>query len=495
MIKRKVAMGLMVLMMTIGTVFTPFTEQSTVQAAASYTNLHKAVNAVMAEGAMRNANSSVTVRKASDGEIVYAHQADKGITPASSLKLLTAAAALELLGEDFRFRTEVLTDGGISSGNVLHGDLYLKGMGDPTLLKRDFDNFAVALKKAGVHRITGNLIGDDTYFDKERLSPGIERNDESYYYAAQISALSVSPNEDYDTSTVIVDARPGARNRAANVTLTPATDVVRVINRSKTVAKGNRNTLRITRQYRTNNIVITGNAPIGSGGKREFIAVSNPTSYALDVFKKSLTAQGIKLGPSSKVAYKATPENARVLVAKDSMPLKALMIPFMKLSNNSHAEVLAKTMGKVVRGHGNWYHGLKAMRRYATSIGLDESQWFFEDGSGMSQRNKVTSSQLTELLYTARLQPWSQSFLQGLPFAGSPAKFTGGTLRNRMRNSPTQGNVIAKTGSLDNVKALAGYVKTRDGEQLIFTILTENHKASTIPSIDRLTTAIANSKK
>ena len=215
-------------------------------------------------------------------------------------------------------------------------------------------------------RVAGNLVGDDTWFDAVRLSPSIDKMDESYYYAAQISALTVSPNTDYDAGTVIVEAKPTTRGKVSKVTLTPATAVVQVVNRSKTVPKGYKNTVKIERQYRTNKIVITGNMPIGSAGKREWVTVSNPTAYALDVFKKSLAVKGITFIPSSKTIRGKTPVNSQILVIKNSMPLKSLMRPFMKLSNNSHAEVLAKAMGKMQYGEGSWDAGLQVMQRLCT---------------------------------------------------------------------------------------------------------------------------------
>ena len=492
MIHKKITLSLLSIVVFVGMLFTTVPEQSTASAAASYEGLENTINIIMADSRMQAASSSVTVRKASTGEIVYQKQGDKGITPASTLKILTAAAALETLGENYRFTTDVLTNGKVTNG-TLDGNLYLRGTGDPTLMKKDFDNFALKLSTLGVRRISGNLVGDDTWFDTIRLSPGIDKNDESYYYAAQVSALTVSPNTDYDAGTVIVEAKPAASGKAAKVTLTPQTDVVRVVNRSKSVPKGIKNTLKIERQYGTNNIVITGNVPIGSAGRKEWITVSNPTAYALDIFKRSLLAKGITFVHPTKVLRGKTQAESKILVSKSSMPLRSLMRPFMKLSNNSHAEVLAKAMGKMKYGDGSWNAGLQVMRDYAVSVGLDVNEWRFEDASGMSHANKVTSAQLTELLYQVRVAPWYGSFAQGLPVAGAPDRFIGGTLRNRMKTGTAKGNVIAKTGSLTNVSALAGYAQTKDGETLIFSVLTQNHKSSTIPVLDRIATAITNS--
>lgn len=493
-IQRKLLIGLITIFMISGITLTTVTEDSTVYANSSYTNLKNSLNNIMTDSRMKSASSSVTIRKASNGEIVYQYYADKAITPASSLKILTASAALDTLGENYRFSTDVLTNGAVAKG-TLYGNLYLRGQGDPTLLKKDFDNFASILSNRGVKRLSGHLIGDDSWYDTDRLSPGISKADESYYYAAQISALTVSPNADYDAGSVIVEAKPTVNGRASKVTLTPLTGIVRVVNRSKTVPKGYKNTLKIQREIGTNNILITGNAPIGSAGSKEWIAVSNPTAYALDVFKKSLASKGIKFVSTSKVLRGKTPEKARILVSKKSMPLKELMIPFLKLSNNTHAEVLAKEMGKVKRGEGSWNAGLDVMKEYAQSVGLDVNQWVFEDASGMSHANKVSSSQLSQLLYHVRSEPWYGTLLKGLPVAGGYDRFVGGTLRLRLKTAPVKGNVIAKTGSLDNVSALAGYAKTKDGEWLIFTIQTQYTMSSTVPVIDRMATEITNSKK
>lgn len=275
--------------------------------------------------------------------------------------------------------------------------------------------------------------------------------------------------------------------------MTPETGIVKVINRTNTVPKGSKNTLSIKRQSGTNNIVISGNIPVGSSGKKEWVTVSNPTAYTLDVFKKSLASKGIKFSPKSVVRRGISPADGQVLAVKTSMPLKDLIKPFMKLSNNTHAEILAKTMGRQKYGEGSWNAGLRVMREFADSIGLNSSEWRFEDASGMSHSNKVTSAQMTELLFLVRSAPWYSTYVQGLPVAGANDRFVGGTLRNRLTSPLVRGKVIAKTGSLNRVNSLAGYAETKDGETLIFSILTQDQKTSTIPLIDKIATVIATS--
>ncbi|WP_298466875.1 D-alanyl-D-alanine carboxypeptidase/D-alanyl-D-alanine-endopeptidase [uncultured Psychrobacillus sp.] len=490
---RKVLITLVAIILTGSAIFVPNPSISSVEAASTYTSLTNKLNTIMADNRMKNATSSITVRKASTGEIIYERNGNKGITPASSLKLLTGATALETLGEDFRFSTAVLTNGKVSKG-TLNGNLYLKGQGDPTLLKSHFDNFATGLSKQGIKHISGNLIGDDTWYDSVGLSSGIMAEDVPYYYAAPISALTLSPNGDFDAGSVIVEAKPTSNGKAARVTLSPNTNVLKVVNKSKTVPKGSKNTLKITREVGTNKVIITGNSPIGTSGSKEWIAVTDPTMYALDIFKRSLAEKGITLGKSSKLVKGKTPATAKTLLTRKSQPLKDLIIPFMKLSNNVHAEILAKEMGKKVYGEGSWDAGLQVMRDYAFSVGIDTSQWKFEDASGLSYSNKITSRELSQLLYVIRKEPWYNTYYKSLPIAGSKDRYVGGTLRHRLGTAPAAGNVMAKTGSLKNIKALAGYAKTKDGELLIFTVLTEDNKASTVPSIDQIATAITNHK-
>ena len=173
------------------------------------------------------------------------------------------------------------------------------------------------------------------------------------------------------------------------------------------------------------------------------------------------------------------------------MPLKNLVRPFMKLSNNTHAEILAKTMGRQVYGEGSWDAGLRVMREYGQSIDLNTTEWIFEDASGMSHKNKVTSAQLTELLYKVRHAPWYGSFVQALPVSGMNDRLTGGTLRNRLTSASVKGKVIAKTGSLDHVNSIAGYVETKNGETLIFSVLTQGQRKDALPAIDKIAAVIA----
>ncbi|MEK4759281.1 D-alanyl-D-alanine carboxypeptidase/D-alanyl-D-alanine-endopeptidase [Viridibacillus sp. FSL E2-0187] len=435
------------------------------------------------------AEVSISVRQKNSGRLIYSYKGGQAIKPASNMKLLTSAAALDVLGNNYRFKTQLFTNGKISNG-LLKGDLYIKGEGDPTLMKEDLEQFAGKLKAKGIHTVEGDLFGDDTWFDSELLTPGIVWDDEPYYYAAPITALTTSPNTDYDTGTVIVDVSTGSVDTPPTIKVTPYIGEMEIINKAKTVKETDVNTLDITRLYKSNQIVVSGNLPIGKTG-REWITVKNPTIHTLSLFQSVLEEAGIQFISGHTLKVMKTPKKATLLVEKRSMPLKDIMIPYMKLSNNGIADILVKTMGQVERHDGSTKAGLKVVKSYGKSLKLNMKSWDFEDGSGMSHKNSVTSNALTDMLYKVQKEKsWYQTYYTSLPVAANAERMIGGSLRNRFKDPLTAGKVIAKTGSLNAVNTLSGYVQADSGEWYIFSVLVQN-KEDTIPVIDKIVTTMA----
>ncbi|SOC36476.1 D-alanyl-D-alanine carboxypeptidase/D-alanyl-D-alanine endopeptidase [Ureibacillus acetophenoni] len=433
------------------------------------------------------ADVSITIRDSDTSEVLYELNGDTTIKPASNMKLLTTAAALDVLGEDYRFATNLYINGKISNG-VLIGDVYLQGQGDPTLMDTDLKQFAEDLKSLGIHTIEGRIVGDDKWFDGDLLTPGIWADDESWYYAAPITALTTSPNPDYDSGTIIVDVAPAQVGEPATFTITPHIGDLEIINEAITVPSGENRTVSVERIYQTNQILISGNIPIGRTF-RDWITVQNPTTHTLTMFQAILAEAGIEY-TKDKVFQAATPNSAQLISTKESMTLKELLIPYMKLSNNGIADILIKTMGKVKNHHGSTNAGLKVLNDYGQSIGLNMNDWFFEDGSGMSHENYVSSLTVSELLYKVQSEEWYDTFLTSLPVSANSTRMVGGTLRNRLKDPLTAGKVFAKTGSLNGVAALSGYIEANSGNRYIFSVLVQN-KSGAAPVIDEIVLEIA----
>lgn len=442
--------------------------------------LDESVQKIVSEK-MVGADVSITIRD-DKGKVIYDLNGNQNQKPASNMKLLTSAAALETLGESYRFKTNVFYTGKIING-VLKGDMYLQGTGDPTLNNEDLKQFVGSITALGIKKVDGRILADDYWFDQDLLTPGIAEDDESYYYAAPITALTTSPNSDYDSGTIIVEAKGEEVGKKPTLTITPELGNLVIENNGQTVEADQENTLTIERQFRANKIVISGNLPVNKSLK-EWVTVQNPTTHTISVFKHLLAENNIQY--SKDKLYRAkTPKSAKLITQKQSMPLSQLMVPYMKLSNNGIADILVKTMGQVKMHKGSTEAGVKILRQYAKSRHLNIEKWSFEDGSGMSHSNRVSSINLTQLLFTVQKEKWFTTYFNSLPVAANAERMIGGTLRNRLKSPLTAGNVIAKTGSLSGVNTLSGYLKGSSGKSYTFSILVQN-KSGSIPAIDEI---------
>jgi serine-type D-Ala-D-Ala carboxypeptidase/endopeptidase (penicillin-binding protein 4) len=450
-----------------------FFNGESMQAANDDGNLGQEIQRILEHSpGLDGALTGISIRSAEKGEVIYERGSQTRLRPASNLKLLTAAAALETLGEDHVFQTELYIKG-VQVGHVLQGNVYLKGKGDPTLLEKDFDELAASLKQRQVKFVHGDLIGDDSWYDDVRYSQDLVWGDEQEYYGAAVSALTASPNEDYDTGTIIVELAPGEKaGKRATVKLEPETDYVKVINKTKTVSADANNKIEIERSHGTQVITVTGTIPEDAGVTKEWVSVEDPTEYALSLFEKSMKKYGIKVLGKRKKGK--TPVGAHMIATHQSMKLSQLLIPFMKLSNNSHAEVLVKEMGKEADGEGSWKDGLKVARNQLKSMGLDMQTIMMRDGSGISQVNMIPANEITKLLYAIQEKTWFPAYLNALPIAGNENRMVGGTLRKRMKGTLAAGNVRAKTGTISGTSSLSGYVTTKRGEKIIFSIILNN---------------------
>jgi serine-type D-Ala-D-Ala carboxypeptidase/endopeptidase (penicillin-binding protein 4) len=445
--------------------------------------LGQSIDKLLADKRLDGALASVTISDAATGDVLYSHEPATRLMPASNTKLLTSTAAMDILGPGYRYHTDVLTDGA-RDGSRLDGDLYLRGTGDPTLLAKDYDALAADVAASGITEVSGHLVADDTRFDDQRLGRSWAWDDESDYYSSQISALTLAPDTDYDAGNVYIEVAPGAEaGDPPKVTLTPPNHYVTLKVGAATVAKGRPDTVSIARRHGSNIIDITGNVPVGGAPDQSWTTVWEPTGYAASVFADALAAHGVRVSGSTELG-KATPQDATVIADHPSMTLADLYIPFLKLSNNNHAEVLTKTMGWETAGKGTWSAGLSAIRGFLDKQGVDTSTIRQVDGSGLSRMDNVPSAQIADLLVSVRGKPWFKQWYDALPIACVPERMVGGTLRSRMCGTPAAGNVHGKTGSLTGASSLSGYVTDADGRDLVFSVVINNYVASSVTGIE-----------
>ncbi|MFT0476651.1 D-alanyl-D-alanine carboxypeptidase/D-alanyl-D-alanine-endopeptidase [Pseudomonas antarctica] len=424
----------------------------------------------LADPALQGATVSLVVRDARSGNTLYQHNPRTRLMPASNLKLLTTAAAMDLLGPQYRFSTQLLSNG-IRQGDRLTGNLYLRGLGDPTIQFADYQALAAQLASQGVRQVQGDLVFDDTWFDAERLGVDWSHDDETTYYGAQISALTVSPNSDFDAGSVLVTAKAPVRvGVPVSVEVFPPTDYLQLSNRA---VSGPGNTYGINRRHGTNLLQLSGAVAPGRQSQ-QLVSVWEPTQLVANLFEQALKQQGITV-LGRRVMGATSPAGVTVLAEHQSAPLQELITPLLKLSNNNMSEALLKAMGRKTANSGTAAAGVVAVAGFLKRQGVDTATLKQVDGSGLSRQNLVSAQTLTDLLLAASKQPWFNAWYNALPIAGNTDRMTGGSLRYRLRGTPAQNNLHAKTGSMGGVSSLSGYITGAHGRRLVFSMISNNY--------------------
>ena len=422
---------------------------------------------------------AVEVRSLATGEELFALNSERLVMPASNMKIVTLAAAAERLGWDHRFETTLVSSAPLRDG-ILYGDLVVVGGGDPTINARDgragqvFDGWAADLRAAGVAAVAGRVVADDRAFGGEALGDGWSWDYLAYGYAAPVSALQFG--EDLVTLAVTPGATPGA---PATIAVTPETSGLVVENRVTTGEAGARVSLGLGRLPGQRHLEVTGTVPAGGEAVARTASVDDPAEAFAGAARAALAARGIEVWGGVAVAGRnggseVRREGERVLARSLSPPLADVATVLMKVSQNLYAETLLRALGRG-EGHGSVEAGRRAVREVLDGWGLDPGALVQYDGSGLSRYNYVTADLIVGILGRLHGDPrHREPFLATLPIGGQD-----GTIGGRFKGTRAEGNVRAKTGSIANVRALSGYVTTRDGEALVFSIIA-NH--FTVPS-------------
>ena len=477
--------------------------------AAPHKSLATRIDAVLAEPDLARGFWGIEVVSLSSGKVLYAHDADNLFTPASNTKLFTTAAALALIGPDYRFHTTVETNGTLDRHGRLTGDLVLVGRGDPNLSGRELpytlhtertgrpievlEQMADELLQKGVKYVDGDIIADDSYFAFERYGEGWTQDDLVWADGAPVSALTINDN------VVFVNILPADRaGEHAFVSIMPFGDYYHLDNRIITTPAGTGRRIFINREPGSTVLTLWGNMPLDDAGANEALAIEDPAEFAADIFRELLQKRGIVVYGQQRTRHtdlaslstftvtalaparggeepsRSLQNQPLVLATHQSQPLVEDVRVINKVSQNLHAEILLRLLGREKGTAGTVEGGLEVVRGFLNNAGIPTDQYIFYDGSGLSRQNLVTPNAVVQLLRYAVSQPWGASFRDTLPVAG-----VDGSLANRFVNIDAQGRVLGKTGSLGGVKTLSGYATTDHGEQVAFSILTNNFNLPT----------------
>lgn len=437
---------------------------------------------LIAGSGFRGDKWSVLVVSLDKGDTLFSHDADTHLAPASGLKLFTTAAALYYLGPDFRYSTFLLADGKIENG-VLAGDLVVYGTGDPSFTvrfgRRDaiWHAFADTLAALGVKEVRGNIIGDASYFSGRGTGTGWQADYIGASYAAPASALTYAEN------IATLEIKPRAVGEPPFVGLADGSDEIAVVNHAETVARG-RSFINVARSSYDAPLEVRGRISRGTTIQRT-VPVADPAQFAAAAFKQILVDKGISVTGhavsvtnseestvTGRMVFAPALEEqqpVRVLAIHQSPPLLDILEIVNKKSHNLMAEQTLRTVGRVALGEGSVEAGEKAVIQLLVRETGDAPEGFdMDDGSGLSVLDRVSARNFITLLSFMAKSPMFESYWYTLPEAG---------VRNglrRMGGTAAAGNLRAKTGTIDNVSSLSGYVRSANGERLAFSIISNN---------------------
>lgn len=420
------------------------------------------------------------------GDTIFALAPDDPLAPASNVKLITSAAALHVLGPDFRFRTWVLSDADIDHG-VLLGDLVIYGTGDPGISDRFysskeevFQRLADQLEAAGIHTVAGDLVADASYFDGPLRDEDWDRRDLNEHFTAGISALS------YNENVVSFRIRPSEPGEPPLVETVPPHSALVVENTAETVTGQARPRLAILRDDPLEPVRIVGRMRVGARDVWRQMTVAVPADFVAASFRATLEERGILIegenrslvrGDFSSLPQLSAPalgrRGPRVLATHESRPLIDYLHVVNKQSNNLLAELIFRTVGRVVEGEGSPTAAARAVRRTLHAIGVDTVGLVQRDGSGLSGENRIAASAFVQTLEAMGDGPLWNEFWSTLPRAGTRYEL------GRMYRTAAADNLRAKTGTIRGVSALSGMVRSQDGERLAFSLIVNESPSQT----------------
>jgi serine-type D-Ala-D-Ala carboxypeptidase/endopeptidase (penicillin-binding protein 4) len=481
---------------------------------------------ILSDARANRAYWGISVADRDSGRVLYALNDDHFFTPASNAKIFTTALALSALGTDYRFHTTIESNAALGSDGRLGGDLIFVGRGDPDLSNRKYPyekgnlkdgpvdkvlaEMADAAVAKGLKEVDGDVVADDSYFPYDPYPAGWNAGDLFFAFGAPVSAIAFNDN------TVTVEIRPGAMpGDIPETTVQPEAAARGLGFELSAVSASEKAAFAVVRQPGEHFILLRGAISPGHAPMRTDVAMLDSAETAAAELKQLLEARGVLVTGGIRVRHgappwtsasgepildrpterlepetEAAPTGASPLILAEhvSQPLLEIVRMTNKVSQNLHAEILLRAVGREKFGVGSTAAGLKAERNFLKAAGVADGDVVLSDGSGLARDDLVTPRATVALLRYALRQPWGESFLATLPVAG-----VDGTLENRMKDTPAAGLVEAKTGSADHARALSGYATTRGGEYLVFSLFDNNnpqHWSDATAALDAITEAM-----
>ena len=436
------------------------------------------INAIISDKNFADATWGISIVSCESGDVLYAANDRKNRQVASNIKLLTTAAALYRLGTEFRFGTTAYISGTLANG-VLNGDVIIRASGDPSFSttfgldpQAVIRSWASALDSIGV-RAVRNVVVDASLFDNIPYGPGWAWDDEPYGFNAPISAAAIHDN------SIAVTVTPGtAPGRSVLIDINPATAYVTLKVTASTSRPDSVATLDIRRNRADLTIEVSGNIAAGSTPYTESISIEEPNVFFASLVAEEFERFGIAVqGTALDAAERSEPYDYRTLrpfAVHYSPALRDIVAVTNKQSLNLAAEILLKKMGREASGVGSTAAGLDVVRNVVSRASIDVERLRVFDGSGLSRQDMIAPADLTQFLRWAYRSSIGKTFMASLPIAG-----VDGTLARRLQGTLAENNVLAKTGYMNGIRAISGYARSRDGEWLAFSIVTNNYSVPT----------------
>ncbi len=425
---------------------------------------------------VRRGRIGIKVVSLNSGKVIFESDSDKYYMPASNMKNFTVATAMEKLGPDFKFVTSVFAPAKPDETGTVKGDLRIYGRGDVSISTafnngdyyKGLDNLVDKIAGAGVKRVEGSLVGDESYFKGFAIPGGWEWDDLQWYYGAEVSALPLNDN------AVDITVQPGLAGYDCLIKVSPENTIMWIENRCKTTKKSVPDGLTVNKKLDQNVLQIGGTMAEGDDTYKSSIAISRPAELFLALLKQRLALKGITVIGNTHALPPGTvvPSPQLELAKLESPPFSVIAAKTMKPSQNMYTETILWTLGEEIGrkngGSGNSSNlGLGVVNGFLKQIGIPDDGIVQYDGSGLSRHDLITPSAVVTLYtYMAKQSKCSQAWRDSLSIGG-----VDGTLRNRFKGTAAQGNIRGKTGTIDQVSALSGYLTTAGGEQIVISIV------------------------